>query len=39
MSPLWFIVRAIAYFIVWILFTHLLNKRSHEEDQRGDQTR
>jgi hypothetical protein len=35
MNPTMFIVRAIAYFIIWLLFTFLLNKWSAEQDEKG----
>jgi hypothetical protein len=38
MNPAFFLVRAAIYFAIWILWTHLLNKWSWEEDRRGDQT-
>lgn len=38
MNPPFFLIRAVVYFTIWIFWTHLLNKWSWEEDQRGDQT-
>jgi hypothetical protein len=38
MNPPFFLIRAVVYFTIWTFWTHLLNKWSWEEDQRGDQT-
>ncbi|HLH45108.1 MAG TPA: hypothetical protein VKV74_19115 [Bryobacteraceae bacterium] len=38
MNPPFFLIRAAIYFAVWIWWSHLLNKWSWEEDQRGDQS-
>jgi hypothetical protein len=39
MNPEWFIVRAIAYFAIWIALMWLLNHWSREEDEGGDRLR
>ena len=39
MNPPMFILRAVAYFAIWLVFAHFLNKWSKEEDSVGDQTR
>ena len=33
-----FVVRAVAYFVVWLIVAHYLDKWSRQEDERGDQT-
>ena len=33
MNPEWFIIRAIAYFAIWICIMWLLNRWSHQEDE------
>ncbi|HEY6341831.1 MAG TPA: hypothetical protein VIY49_10090 [Bryobacteraceae bacterium] len=38
MNPVFFIVRAIVYFAIWICLTYFLNKWSRQEDSWGDQT-
>jgi hypothetical protein len=35
MNPTLFIVRAVIYFAIWLLFTYLLNRWSAEQDERG----
>lgn len=39
MNPEWFIVRAVAYFIIWIGLMWMLNRWSREEDEGGDRLR
>jgi len=34
-----FIIRAVAYFAIWMIFAYLLNRWSRREDEMGDQTR
>ena len=38
MNPAMFIVRAVVYFVIWMLFVYFLDKWSGAEDARGDQT-
>lgn len=35
MNVPWFIVRAVAYFVIWLVFTYLLNRWSREQDNGG----
>jgi len=39
MNPAMYIVRAVIYFAIWMLFAYFLNKWSRTEDRLGDQTR
>ena len=39
MNPLAFIVRAIIYFAIWLVFAHLLTKWSDDEDRHGNRLR
>ena len=39
MNPGAFILRAIAYFLIWLALSYFLNKWSGEEDERGNQER
>jgi hypothetical protein len=36
MNVSWFIGRAVAYFVIWLIFAYLLDKWSREEDEVGD---
>lgn len=38
MNPWMFIIRAVVYFIIWMLFAYFLDKWSGQEDRQGDQT-
>jgi hypothetical protein len=39
MNTEWFIIRAVAYFIIWLVFAYFLNKWSKAEDEVGGQQR
>jgi hypothetical protein len=35
MNPVFFVIRAILYFVIWAIFAYLLNRWSAQEDERG----